>query len=127
VRLVLDTNRYTELCRGDPQVAGLVERAELVFLPFVVLAELRVGFAIGSRGSENEKILQRFLSKPGVDVLFPSDTTTRVYAGLYRQLRSQGTAIPTNDLWIASIVVEHDLTLSSGDEHFRHLPQLILV
>ncbi len=127
MKLALDTNRYTDLCRGHPDVAGLVERAEMVLLPFVVLAELRVGFAIGARGLDNERVLQRFLLKPGVDVVYPSDTTTRVYASLYRQLRAQGTAIPTNDLWIASIVVEHDLTLCTGDEHFRHLPQLNLL
>ncbi len=127
MRLALDTNRYTELCRGDADVVGPVERAEMVLLPFVVLAELRVGFAIGAHGRENERVLQHFLSKPGVDVLYPSDTTTRVYASLYRQLRAQGTAIPTNDLWIASIVVEHELTLSSDDQHFRHLPQINLL
>ena len=39
----------------------------------------------------------------------------------------QGTPIPINDLWIATLVVEHNLALCSRDEHFRHLPQLEIV
>jgi predicted nucleic acid-binding protein len=69
-------------------------------------------------------VLQQFLRKPGIEILFPGEVTTRSYARLYRQLRLQGTPIPVNDLWIAAQVVEHNLTLCSRDRHFGHLPQL---
>jgi tRNA(fMet)-specific endonuclease VapC len=127
VNLALDTNRYTDLCQDDPEVTRLLEEADQVYLPFAVVAELRGGFACGSRGSENERVLQEFLRKPGVEILFAGETTTRTYASLYRQLRLQGTPIPINDLWIAALVVEHNLTLCSRDRHFRHLPQLDIV
>jgi len=127
LRIALDANRYTDLARGDREVAAVLETAEQVFLPFAVLGELRAGFAAGRRGIENERLLQRFLAKPGVESLFASEATTRHYAQLYRQLRQQGTPIPTNDLWIAALVVEHDLALCTRDDHFRHLPQLVLV
>jgi predicted nucleic acid-binding protein len=54
----------------------------------------------------------------------PDKSTTFVYAELYRQLRSQGTPIPTNDLWIASLTVQHDWILCSQDAHFKSLPQI---
>jgi len=124
MRLALDTKRYTDLCRGEPDVTKLVERAETVFLPFVVLAELRAGFAVGRQGRENEVVLQRFLMKPGVEVLWATEATTRVYADLFRQLKVQGKPIPTNDLWIAAVVQENGLVLVTRDEHFANLPQL---
>jgi tRNA(fMet)-specific endonuclease VapC len=124
VRLALDTNRYTDLCRDTAEVVTLVEHAEAVFLPFVVLAELRAGFAVGTRGAENERVLRRFLMKPGVAVLFADDQTTHHYATLFRQLRRQGTPIPTNDLWIAALVLQHDLVLCARDRHFENLPQI---
>ena len=124
MKLALDTNRYVELCQGDPEVVRVLEQAETVYLPFVVLAELRAGFSIGTRGRANERVLQIFLGKPGVHTLYAGDATTRSYASLYRQLRKQGTPIPTNDLWIAALVVEHGLLLFSRDEHFNNLPQL---
>ena len=46
------------------------------------------------------------------------------YAHLFYQLRQQGTPIPTNDIWIAALTVEHGLALFSRDSHFDHLPQL---
>ncbi len=124
VKLALDTNRYVDLCRGHADVVRLLEEAEAVYVPFVVVAELRAGFGIGTRGPANERVLQLFLTKTGVHTLYASDATTRAYAGLYRQLRKQGTPIPTNDLWIAALVVEHGLALYSRDQHFSHLPQL---
>jgi tRNA(fMet)-specific endonuclease VapC len=127
MRVALDTNRSTDLCAGEPAVARLLEQARRVFLPFVVLAELRSGFAAGRRGAENEEVLETFLRKPGVDVLYATGETVRTYAGLYRQLRRQGTPIPIHDLWIAALTVEHNLALCTRDGHFRHLPQLEIV
>lgn len=124
LRLALDTNRFSDLCRGDSELELLVERAEAVFLPFVTIAELRAGFSLGTKGRENEKVLRRFLAKPGVSILWPTEATTRQYAVLYRQLREQGTPIPTNDLWIAALVSEHGLVLCDRDRHFDALPQL---
>lgn len=127
MRLALDTNRYVDLARGDDALQALLEQATEVWLPFVVVAELRAGFAVGSRARSNERALTAFCGKPGVGVLWPDDLTTRQYAALYRQLRSQGTPVPTSDLWIAALVAQHGLTLCTRDQHFRHLPQLALV
>jgi tRNA(fMet)-specific endonuclease VapC len=127
MRVALDTNRYIDLCRDDATVVDIIETAEWVYLPFVVLAELRAGFGLGNRGAENERTLRKFLTKEGVEVLYADDGTTRHYASLYRQLRQQSTPIPTNDLWVAALVLQHDLTLCARDRHFDHLPQLVRV
>jgi tRNA(fMet)-specific endonuclease VapC len=127
VRVALDTHRYVDLCKGVDGTVRLVSTADAVFLPFVVVAELRAGFVLGKRTAENERVLRRFLLKPGVSVLFPDDQTTHHYASTYRQLRHQGTPIPTNDLWIAALVLQHNLRLHDRDGHFDHLPQIIRV
>jgi tRNA(fMet)-specific endonuclease VapC len=124
VRLALDTNRYTDLCRGNPSVVETVELADQVWLPFIVLGELRAGFAVGSQGPRNEAVLRRFLLKQGVGVLYEDEQTTHHYATIYRQLRKQGIPIPTNDMWIAALVLQHSLNLYDRDAHFDALPQL---
>ena len=96
-------------------------------MPFVVPGELRAGFAHGRRTAENERLLRRFLMKDCVRVLYADDHTTHHYAAVYRQLRKQGTPIPTNDMWLAALVVQHNLVLHARDRHFDHLPQLALV
>ena len=127
MRIALDTNRYVDLCKGVAETVDLLEVADVVVLPFVVLAELRAGFAHGRRQVENDRILRRFLMKDGVMVLFADDQTTHHYALLYRQLRKQGTPVPTNDLWLAALVLQHNLALHARDRHFDHLPQIVRV
>lgn len=127
MKLALDTNRYTDLCRGVVSAVETIELAEEVCLPFIVIGELRAGFAVGSHGPHNESVLGRFLLKPDVRILYADEQTTHHYANLYRQLRKQGTPIPTNDIWIASLVLQHSLVLFARDTHFDALPQLLRV
>jgi tRNA(fMet)-specific endonuclease VapC len=127
VRLALDTNRYVDLCKAVSETVALVEEAEAVLLPFVVLGELRAGFALGRRQADNERTLRRFLLKDGVRVLFADDQTTHHHASVFRQLRKQGTPIPTNDMWLAALVLQHNLALHARDKHFDHLPQIVRV
>ena len=127
MRVALDTNRYVDLCKGLAETVALMEEAEAVILPFVVVAELRAGFAHGRRQADNERTLRRFLFKDGVRVLFADDQTTHHYASVYRQLRKQGTPIPTNDIWLSSLVLQHNLALHARDAHFDHLAQIVRV
>ncbi len=127
MRVALDTNRYVDLCKGVVETLTLLEEAEAVAVPFVVLGELRAGFANGRRQAENERTLRRFLLKDSVDVLFADDQTTHHYAAVFLQLRKQGTPIPANDIWLAALVLQHNLVLHARDRHFDHLPQIIRV
>ena len=124
MRIVVDTNRYTDFSRGDPSVVRTLELAEEVWLPFIVIGELRAGFGVGTQGPHNEASLLRFLLKPRVSVLYADEQTTHHYAAIYRQLRKQGTPIPTNNMWIAALTLQHSLTLYARDLHFDTLPQL---
>lgn len=125
MRIALDTNRYVDLCRDISETVTLVDEAAEVVLPFIVLGELRAGFAKGSRETENERTLRKFLLKPSVRVAFADDQTTIHYAAIYRQLHKQGTPLPTNDIWIAALVLQHNLTLHARDRHFDQLPQIV--
>jgi tRNA(fMet)-specific endonuclease VapC len=93
----------------------------------IVMGELRAGIAVSSQGTRNEAVLRRFLFKSGVGVLDADEQTTHHYAAVYRQLRRQGTPIPTNDMWIAALVLQHSLVLFARDTHFDALPQLTRV
>ena len=53
-RLCLDTSAYSHFRRGDTRVIDLVDRAERIGMPCVVLGELRAGFTQGSRREAKE-------------------------------------------------------------------------
>ncbi len=127
MKVAVDTNRYVDLCRGLRGTVALLEEADAVIFPFVVIGELRAGFANGRRQVDNERVLRRILLKDGVEVVYPDEQTTHHYATVFRQLRTQGTPIPTNDMWIAALVLQHNLALHARDAHFDHLPQIARV
>lgn len=127
MRLALDTNAYGAAARGEAKAADLLRAADRIVVPFVALAELRAGFAFGTAGRRNEAALTRFLASPRVEPLYADEQTTHHYASIFAQLKRQGTPIPTNDLWIAALVVQHDLVLFTLDAHFTHLPQIARV
>lgn len=124
IEIAIDTNRYRDFVDGVPEAVSMLRSAARIHVPLIVIAELRAGFAVGTRGAENERVFERFLHRPRVHVLTPSLETTRQYATLFRDLRAAGTPIPTNDVWIAALVIQNELPLFSRDSHFDRIPQL---
>jgi tRNA(fMet)-specific endonuclease VapC len=127
MRILVDSNCYQSFCEGEPQAVNVIRRAAEIMIPFIVLGELRAGFACGTRSYKNEQTLTRFLNSPRVKQLFADEDTTHQYARLFKQLRKQGTPIPTNDLWTAALALQHDLLLFTRDNHFDNLPQLPVI
>jgi len=125
--MAIDTNRYRDFCDAHEDAVARFRTADRIYIPFTVLAELRAGFECGTLARKNESALSTFLNSPRVTILMANEQTTFHYARIYRQLRDQGTPIPTNDIWIASLVQQHNLQLFSRDKHFDVLPQLARV
>jgi tRNA(fMet)-specific endonuclease VapC len=125
MKIALDTNAYSDFMRGDPTRVQIIRSVDYIYIPLTVLGELRAGFAAGQQKSTNAANLNRFLNSPRVSVLLPDEQTTHHYAQLYVQLRGKGIAIPTNDLWIAAVAVQHNIILCTSGTHFEHLPQVV--
>jgi predicted nucleic acid-binding protein len=124
MKIVIDSNRYTDLARGIPEVIAVIEKAEAIYIPLMVLAEQRAGFAHGTKREKNEKILTQFLNLDQVYILSPDEQTTFFYSDLYASLRKKGRPIPTHDIWIAALCIQHGLILYDRDSDFDHVPQL---
>ncbi len=125
MRVALDTNRLTDLFQGDAELADRLGECDEVWLPLIVVAEIKAGFYGGSQQHRNESLFQTFLATPTVGVLVPDRETAEHYARLFVQLKRAGTPIPDNDLWIAALVLQHDLALITRDQHFERVPQLL--
>lgn len=78
MKIALDTNRYTDAARGHPDVVRVLNAAREIWMPFIVLGELRAGFACGNAGRANEAHLARFLNSPRVRIVFADEGTTRL-------------------------------------------------
>lgn len=124
--LLVDTNAYVALLRGDAEVAEVVGHADRLYLNTVVLGELLAGFAVGNREATNRLELARFLESPRVGVMPVTAETADSYALVYANLRRKGQPIPANDLWIAASALEHGLALLSLDARFAQVDGLRL-
>ena len=120
-RYVLDTSGYSHFKRGDAEIVEIVDGAEWIGVPSIVLGELWTGFALGRRKKDNERELREFLSNPAVEELTVDAAVARVYAEIVVSLRETGTPLPVNDIWIAACAAKAGASVLTYDAHFRKI------
>ena len=125
MKLLLDTNAYTALMRGDAAVAAKVQRSEGICMSAVVVGELLLGFRLGARFSQNQQQMERFMDNPYVEFLPVTRLTTEHFASLAATLKRRGTPLPTNDIWIAAQALERGAVLLSDDAHFGQVDGIL--
>ena len=125
--VVIDTNVYCNAMRGEAETAKLLQRAERILLPTVVFGELLSEFKGGSRERANKEQLIAFMATERVQTAPITTETAEFYALVIHQLRAKGTPIPTNDIWIAALTMEHGASLATADDHFSKIDGLSLV
>ena len=120
--LAVDTNAIIAYRQGIPEVCSLIEGADTILLPVIVLGELFYGAANSTRPQENEQATRKFLAQ---SVLVAIDEIIAArYADVRLELKKKGRPIPENDIWIAAICLELGALLLSRDSHFDHVPNL---
>lgn len=124
MKILLDTNAYSELARGHPVVADLVRGAEAVVFSTIVVGELLAGFRRGTHRQQNVADLRRFVSQPSVALLPVTWTTADRFGLVHAALRRKGRPIPTNDIWVAAHALETGADVISFDPHFGHVEGL---
>lgn len=120
--MILDTNALSAWADGHPACRPVLAEARRVVVPVIVLGEYQYGIRQSRHRTRYEEWLARNL--PLVEVIPVSPATASHYANLRLHLRSTGTPIPANDLWIAAMVKELRLPLLSNDSHFDLVPGL---
>ena len=119
MRVLLDSNAYSRLMRGDDQTAAVVRDATEVLMSAVVIGELLYGFRNGSRFDKNVADLRSFLDNPYVSFVPVGPISADRYSRIAAALRAKGNPIPTNDVWIAAHAMETGADLVSADRHFE--------
>jgi len=95
-------------------------------MTLVVLGELYAGFASGRHRRKNEQELRLFLSSPRVRLVNIDDETAERYALVLNGLRSAGTPIPTNDVWIAASAMQYGVVVVTTDGHYEKVAQVLV-
>ena len=119
MRVLLDSNAYSRLMRGDEQTAAVVRGATDILMSAVVVGELLYGFRNGSRFERNAAGLRSFLDNSHASFVPVGAITADRYSRIAAALRAKGSPIPANDVWIAAHAMETGADLVSADRHFE--------
>lgn len=121
---LLDTNIIIALFAIDSDVIRQLADASRTFVPVIVLGELYYGASKSAHAKNNTAHINNFAIKS--TVLACDTDTARHYGRIKDQLRSKGSPIPENDIWIAALAKQHHLTLATRDQHFKSVKDLTL-
>jgi tRNA(fMet)-specific endonuclease VapC len=123
-KYLLDTNIVIAIFAGDADVLERLVQPSEIFLPTMVLGELYYGARKSTRIEAN---IGRIDELAGSSALLWCDLdTARHYGQIKNDLRAKGRPIPENDIWIAAVAQQHELTLVSRDTHFNEVDGLAL-
>jgi tRNA(fMet)-specific endonuclease VapC len=117
--ILLDTNALIALTRDEAGVLEVVAPFEVVSLTVFTLGELQYGVSKSARPEDNRRRLAVMLES--FRLVMPDQTSAVVYGDLFHQLKRKGRPIPTNDVWIAALALQHSLPLLTRDRHFREV------
>ncbi len=126
-RVMIDTSVYSLALKGDPEVADCLRKVDRIGINAISIGELLSGFKGGGREDKNREELESFLDSPRVTVHMVDAETADFYASILNKLKSAGTPIPTNDIWIAASAFQYGYKLFTRDRHFAAVQGLILV
>lgn len=125
MRLILDTNTYSDYAEGIPETVDIIARkAREICFPVIVLGELYYGFRKSSRKKINEKKIEQFIDFFQVEIIMVDENVARKYALIYEYLEKKGCKIPINDVWIAACCMADGGTLLTRDKHFSNVEQI---
>lgn len=121
-KYILDTNIIIALFAGDKSILAKLAQMDEVFISSTVLGELYYGALKSARVMENLKKIDDFAVEC---TILPCDAeTAEEYGRIKAELTQKGKMIPENDIWIASVTRQYNLTIVTKDEHFHLIENL---
>ena len=126
-RVLIDTNIYIEFLRGNENINNILSSADFIAFSVISIGEILAGFRIWSDDKKYLNELDEFLYSPRLIIYDIDSETSEFYAKIYNELRIAGNPIPTNDMWIAALALQHGIKLLTNDRHFTKVAGLFLI
>jgi tRNA(fMet)-specific endonuclease VapC len=121
-KYLLDTNYAIQLLSGLKTVEERLSRNPDLYLSAIVLGELFFGVYRSHHIQHNLKQIGELIKI--IDVLSCDVKTSEYFGAIKNQLLQKGRPLPENDLWLAALAKQHNLTVVTRDQHFQEVEQL---
>lgn len=123
-RYLLDTNIVIALFADEVKVKSKLAEVDEAFIPCIAVGELCYGAQKSGRPQENLARIGQLVAN--VTVLDCDINTAKRYGEIKNKLHQKGNPLPENDIWIAAIALQHNLTVVTRDAHFRAVEHLTI-
>ena len=120
--MILDTNALSAFFDGEQALVDLLSEQPGLYLPVIVLGEYQYGLRASRLKKAREPHLLAFAKT--CTVLPILESSVSFYATIRDGLRRAGTPVPENDIWIAALAMEYQLTVLTQDKHFSKIKQI---
>ncbi|MBD6619381.1 type II toxin-antitoxin system VapC family toxin [Komarekiella sp. 'clone 1'] len=124
-RYLLDTNIIIALFADEAVIKNNLAQADEVFIPSIAIGELYYGARKSRRPQENLTRVDELVANS--TVLVCDAETAHQYGEVKNKLRLRGRPLPENDIWIAALALQYELTLVTRDAHFQEVENLQIV
>jgi Predicted nucleic acid-binding protein, contains PIN domain len=123
-KFLLDTNIISGWLKGESELADKIDKAEVVYIPIIVIGELYYGAAFSTQVARNTANVKALTDR--YPLLSPDEQTAIEYGNIKSTLRKKGRPIPENDIWIAATAMQYKLPLVTRDQHFAEIEGITL-
>ena len=121
---LLDTNIISAWLENDYAIADKIDKAASVYMCVIVVGEMYFGAQYSAKIEYNIRNISKALAQ--YPLLTINEVTCIQYGKIKASLRRKGNPIPENDIWIAAIAIQYNLTVSTRDQHFKVIDGLTI-
>ena len=119
MKYLLDTNIVIAYSKKERAIVDKIKTIDDINISCITLGELYLGANLSAYKDKNFNKINEFLLESNVFDI--TSQTAYEYALIKSKLRTMGKPLPDNDLWIAAIAQEHNMTIVTRDKHFLML------
>lgn len=115
MKLLFDTNIIIAFLKNEATVVDLFAKQDEINVSSITVGEMLYGALNSNQSEQNFDLYSRFFNYCNVYKI--DKNTSENYARIRFILKSKGTPIPENDIWIAATALEHSLSIVTRDKH----------
>jgi tRNA(fMet)-specific endonuclease VapC len=124
-KCLLDTSVIIHIFKSNPDIIAQLHAFSEIFVPSIAAGELYYGAYCSAHIKKHLDQSNQFLKN--YTILSPDVITGDFYGRIKKRLKDKGKPIPENDIWIAAIAIQFNLTLFAVDKHFKEINDITLV
>ena len=124
---MIDTSIYIEYLRGNKDIKNILDFTDIISFSVISIGEIFAGFHLNKNIKKYLTEVEEFLNSPRLIIYNIDSETAEFYAKIVSELKLNGSPIPTNDIWIAALALQHGIKLFTTDNHFKKVPGLFLI